>query len=225
MRTMPTRMVAMLLLSALIVSSGVLLQKYWDITRVHVFIESYGVLASFIFVGMYVIATLSLLPAAFMGFVGGYIFGFSHGLLLNIIGSSIGAVCAFMVGRYIATDWVKGKLNRESRQMLQGVESMGWKFVALFRLTPIVPFDILNFAIGITNLRVWHYFWSSVVFMLPGMITYTYLGNLGLELFIGQPRLLLLKASIIIAVLALIVIFLPKILQKLRDVMLVQEAS
>ncbi len=209
-----------LLLLFLIIVAGMMFQEHWDVTGVYLFIRSYGLLASVIFILLSCIATILLLPAAFMAFIGGYVFGFTHGLIVNIIGSALGVMCAFLIGRYIATDWVRSRLDNKAGEIVNGVERLGWRFVALFRLTPFVPFDILNFALGITKISVWRYMWASAVFMLPGMVTYTYLGKWGLDIILGHPKFLFIKGVIGIVVLLGIAFITPKITRIVRGKLL-----
>ena len=191
-------------------------KEHWNIVILHEYIKSFGILAPIIFIFLYLLATLSLLPAACMSFIGGYVFGFTYGLLFNVLGSSLGVMTAFLIGRYLTRDWVVARLGNKNNLLMHNVEKQGWKLVALFRLTPLVPFDALNFAFGITNIRPISYLWSSVLFMLPGVITYTYIGKLGLEIAVGKPKFLALQAVIGIFVIMALSYFLPKILNYIR---------
>lgn len=206
-----------LCLTLLVIFAGLMFQSIWDVMAIDIYIKSYGLLASVIFILLYAFATILLLPAAFMAFIGGYVFGFSHGILVNIIGSSLGVGSAFLIGRYIGADWVRNRLGKRSVDIVDGVERMGWKFVALFRLTPFVPFDILNFALGITSITVWRYMLASVTFMLPGMITYTYLGKIGLDIILGQPKFLFIKGIIAVGILLGLLLIIPKISVKMKN--------
>ncbi len=213
----------LVLLVIFIITSCLVFKKYWDINLLHYHIKAFGLWAPIVFLLLYMLSTVSLLPAACMSFIGGYIFGFYHGLVLNIIGSALGVSMAFFIGRYLTTDLIKGYLGNKSNAFIANVEKFGWRLIAIFRLTPLVPFDILNFAFGITNIKISQYLCFSTFFMLPGLITYTYLGNLGLELFIGEPRLVALKSLLGLFIGVVLLLVLPKILASIRQKLALEE--
>ena len=180
------KIVAGIILSILILIGYLLFAKYWDINTLSYHLKSFGLLAPLLFILMYMLTTVSLIPAACMSFVGGYIFGFYSGLILNIIGSLLGVFSAFIIGRYLTKDLVTKCLGNKSNILIDSFEKFGWKFIAVFRLTPLVPFDVMNFAFGITDIKTIQYLFISAICMLPGLVTYTYLGNLGMEILVSH---------------------------------------
>ena len=91
--------------------------------------------------------------------------------------------------------------GKRLRQLKSGVEAEGWRFVAFVRLVPLFPFNLLNYALGLTNIRLSHYIVSSFIFMAPGGAAYTYLGYAGREVA-GGGEDMVRKALLAIAVLA-----------------------
>ena len=105
--------------------------------------------------------------------------------------SVVGASCAFLVGRFFVRDWVEGKLVNMPRfnALDRAVGEKGWLIVLLTRLSPAFPFNLLNYALGITQVRFTHYVLASWVGMIPGTVLYVYFGSVALdiaELFSGN---------------------------------------
>ncbi|WRH66152.1 MAG: TVP38/TMEM64 family protein [Planktothrix sp. GU0601_MAG3] len=132
------------------------------------------------FIIIYNLATVLFIPGSILTLGAGVIFGVFWGVIYVSIGSVIGATFAFLIGRYFARDWVAKKLeNYESFKAIdQAVGQEGWKIVGLTRLSPIFPFNLLNYAFGLTNVSLKDYFLASWIGMLPGTILYVYVGSL-----------------------------------------------
>ncbi|MCK5336497.1 MAG: VTT domain-containing protein, partial [Gammaproteobacteria bacterium] len=111
-------------------------------------------------------------------------------------------------------DWVEKKTGGRLKSLKQGVEGEGWKFVAFVRLVPLFPFNLLNYALGLTKIKLSHYSIATYICMLPGAIAYTYIGYVGREALAGDEAVIQ-KVMIGIALLA-IVSFLPSLIAKLR---------
>src|SRR5207302_6285236 len=95
------------------------------------------------------------------------------------IGATLGATAAFLVGRYLARDWVAHRIeaNQKFKAIDQAVGREGGKIVLLTRLSPIFPFNLLNYAFGVTQVTLRSYFLASAVGMIPGTILYVYIGS------------------------------------------------
>jgi uncharacterized membrane protein YdjX (TVP38/TMEM64 family) len=146
-------------------------------------INSLGALGGIVFIGIYIIATLAFLPAAILTLGAGVIFGVIWGSLYVFIGATLGAVAAFLVGRYVARGWVKEKISsyKKFANIDQAVSKEGLKIVFLIRLSPLFPFNLLNYALGVTSVSLKDYFLASFG-MIPGTIMYVYLGHLAGDL-------------------------------------------
>jgi uncharacterized membrane protein YdjX (TVP38/TMEM64 family) len=117
---------------------------------------------------------------------GGALFGPIAGTLCNLTGATLGATLAFMIARYVASDWVSARAGERLAALVQGVEEEGWRFVAFVRLVPLFPFNLVNYAFGVTRIRLGEYVIASFVCMAPGALAYTYLGYAGREVASGQ---------------------------------------
>ncbi|MGV2828954.1 TVP38/TMEM64 family protein [Myxosarcina sp. GI1(2024)] len=142
-------------------------------------IDSLGALGVIAFILLYIIATVAFLPGSILTLGAGVVFGVVMGSIYVFIGATLGATAAFLVGRYLARGWVAQKI--ESNQKFQAVDRAvgreGLKIVLLTRLSPIFPFNLLNYAYGITGVSLKDYVIGSVG-MIPGTIMYVYLGSL-----------------------------------------------
>ena len=188
-------------------------------------INSLGALGGIVFIGIYIIATLAFLPAAILTLGAGIIFGVIWGSLYVFIGATLGAVAAFLVGRYLAQSWIKEKISSYKKFAIidKAVSKQGLKIVLLVRLSPLFPFNLLNYAFGITSVSFQDYLIGSVG-MIPGTIMYVYFGYLAGDLALigthNQPVNLILNWVIkIIGLIATIAvtIYVTKIAKKALD--------
>ncbi len=136
------------------------------------------------FIVFYILATLLFLPGLIPTMAAGVLFGVIQGTLLVSISSISGATLAFLIGRYLARDWIAGKIqgNQKFEAIDVAVAQEGWKIVGLTRLSPIFPFNLLNYAFGLTQVSLKDYFLASWIGMLPGTVMYVYIGSLAGDL-------------------------------------------
>lgn len=151
---------------------------------------------------------------ALLGLAGGALFGPIWGTVWNLLGATLGATIAFLLARGIAGRWVAQHLGGLLRRLVDGVGAEGWRFVALMRLVPLVPFNLLNYALGLTSISLPVYVLASLVCMLPGTIAYTWLGYAGRSAAAGDMSAL--RYGLVgLGVLAVIA-FVPRLLRRLR---------
>ncbi len=142
-------------------------------------IKDLGPLGPLLFIGLYVIVTVLFLPASLMTIGGGFIFGPFAGCLYVVIGATIGANLAFLIGRYLARDRVAKLIegNKAFKAIDKAIAQGGWKIVGLIRLSPAFPFNVLNYALGLTRVS----FTDNIIGtmgIIPGAFAYSYLGSL-----------------------------------------------
>jgi uncharacterized membrane protein YdjX (TVP38/TMEM64 family) len=133
-----------------------------------------------LFVGLYVVVTVLLLPAVVLTLGGGAVFGVARGAVAVWAGATLGATAAFLIGRYLVRGWVERRLAGHAgfRAIDDAVAREGWKIVALTRLSPAFPFVLLNYAFGLTRVPLRAYVAASALGMIPGIVMYVYLGSL-----------------------------------------------
>jgi uncharacterized membrane protein YdjX (TVP38/TMEM64 family) len=131
------------------------------------------------FVVLYALAAVVLLPEFLLTIAAGAIFGLAWGLLLVSIGSMIGAAAAFLLGRTLAREWVRRKIEQwpKFRALDQAIQRQGFWIVFLTRLTPLIPYGLLNYVYGITGVSFIQYLPASWIGMLPGTLLYVYAGT------------------------------------------------
>lgn len=137
---------------------------------------SVGVIA---FIALYIIAAVAFIPGSLLTLGSGVLFGILWGTVYVFIGATLGATAAFLVGRYLARNWVAGKIanNPKFAAIDEAVGKEGLKIVLLTRLSPVFPFNLLNYAYGLTQVSLKDFVLGSVG-MLPGTLLYVYIGSL-----------------------------------------------
>jgi len=143
-------------------------------------VEDLGPWGPVIFIAIYVLATVVFVPGSALTLGAGALFGVMWGSLYVSIGSTLGATCAFLVGRYLARDAIAKKMEESERfaSIDRAVADQGWKIVLLTRLSPVFPFTLLNYAFGLTRVRLGHYVLASWIGMMPGTVMYVYIGSI-----------------------------------------------
>lgn len=179
------------------------LDRYMDQERLRVWIEGYDAWGPIIYMFIYSVAPSLMLPGLPITIVGGILFGPVYGTVYTSIGATIGASIAFLIARYLGRGWVVEMLKGRRKELDSEVERLGWKIVAFTRLIPLFPFNLLNYAFGLTKIRFSHYFLASFVFMLPGIVAYVVFsssllgllkGNVSKEFLIGLLLVIAISA-------------------------------
>ncbi len=147
-------------------------------------ISSLGALAPLAFIAIYVIACVLFVPGSILTIGAGVIFGVVRGSIYVSIAATLGATAAFIVGRYFARDWIARKLEGNARfnAIDEAVGREGWKIVVLTRLSPVFPFNLLNYAFGLTRVRLRDYVIASWAGMIPGTVLFVYIGAISGDL-------------------------------------------
>lgn len=190
---------------------------YIDLKNIHKlkeWVSSFGIIAPVVYICLYIVATLFFLPGAPITVLSGIAFGPVWGVVYVWIGATIGVSLAFLVARYAARDLVAGWISGNAQfQRIDGkVEKEGWRIVMFTRLMPYIPFNLQNYAYGLTKIRFSTYALVSAIFMLPGTIAYVQIGG---ALVSGEGNLFkTLFYLSIAAVLVLLVSLIPKFLRK-----------
>ncbi len=211
------RMAPRILLAAALVAAiawTILHRQQIDVAGATATIGGLGAWAPVAFIGLYIAGTILFLPGSVLGLAGGALFGPVWGAVYTLVAATIGAVLAFVVARYVASDWVVARAGGRLKQLIEGVEAEGWRFVAFVRLVPIFPFNLLNYALGLTRIRLVDYVLASFLCMIPGTVAYSYLGYAGREALTGGESLVQ-KGIVALALLAAAA-FLPRFARRLR---------
>lgn len=151
----------------------------WVLSLVE-WIQEAGALGVLGFALLYILAVVLMLPGSILTAAAGFLYGPVWGLLLVSPVSVAAATLAFVLGRSVARDWIADRVSGRPRfaAIDRAVSQGGFKIVALLRLSPILPFNVLNYALGLTGVKLRAYVLASLVGMLPGTLLYVYLGSL-----------------------------------------------
>jgi len=168
---------------AALIASTQLINLQEILTNTLQWINDLGPSAAIVFIIIYMVATVFFFPASILTLGAGIIFDIFFGSLYVFIAASIGASLAFLVGRYIARGWVEKRIegNPRFKAIDQAVAEEGMKIVLLTRLSPIFPFNLLNYAYGLTKVTFRDYVIGTLG-ILPGTIMYVYVGSLAKDL-------------------------------------------
>ena len=141
-------------------------------------VNGLGLWGPVVFVLGYAVATVAFIPGSLLTLAGGAIFGLGEGTAFVFAGASLGATGAFLASRYLVRGAVERRVAAEPRfaAIDRAVGREGFKIVVLLRLTPVVPFVLLNYALGLTKVKLSHYV-GAFVGMFPATLLYVYYGK------------------------------------------------
>lgn len=142
-------------------------------------IDDLGVLGPIAFILLYIVVTVAFLPASIVTLGAGAVFGVIGGSVYVFIGAMLGATAAFLIGRYVARDWIAQKIagNIKFNAIYEAISQEALKLIFLIRLSPAFPFNVLNYALGLTKASLKDYILGTTG-IIPGTIMYVYLGSL-----------------------------------------------
>ena len=163
--------------------------------------QAHPILFITLYIVVYVVLTgLSIPSATLLTLIGGAVFGLLTGTLVVLTASTVGAICAFILARYVLRDYIQKKFHKYLARINQGIRTEGAFYLFGLRVAPIVPYFVVNFLMALTPIRLWTYYWVTQLGMLPGTLLYV---NSGKEL--GQLQSLsgLLSWSLILSLIAL----------------------
>ena len=126
-----------------------------NIPKIKEKIDSFGPIAPLVYIGFYILATVFFLPGLPVTMLSGLAFGPIWGVVYASIGAVIGVSCAFLIARYVARGMVEGWVqgNAQFRRIDEGVQRQGWRMLMITRLIPLFPFNLQNYAYGLTKIR------------------------------------------------------------------------
>ena len=159
-------------------------------TRLQSWLLDRGAWGVVIFTLILVFATFLPLPDWPLPVVAGYVFG-AWAFLLVYVGIALPSALAFLGARYLARDRLRKLLERRPkyRAIDRAIARDGWQVVVLLRLSPVIPFNLQNYALGVTAISFWRYLGATLAGIVPGIAIYVYFGIFG-ESLEKNPRVL-----------------------------------
>jgi len=166
-----------IIIVAVIAATALVPVKDW-LVKVLQWTQGLGIWGPVFVAAFYIVACILFLPGSVLTLGAGFIFKLLVGTITASIGSTLGACAAFLVGRTVGRDWVAKKVakNEKFTAIDNAVGQEGFKIVLLIRLSPVFPFNLLNYAFGLTKVSFAKYALGSWIGMLPGTIMYAYFG-------------------------------------------------
>lgn len=149
------------------------------VPRFAAWVDGLGLWGPLVFIAGYAAAVVAFAPGSVLTLAAGAIFGILEGTIYVFIAATLGATGAFIVSRYVARRAIERKLSGDRRfaAIDDAVGAQGRRIVFLLRLSPVFPFNLLNYALGLTKVRLGDYVLASVG-MIPGTLLYVYYGKL-----------------------------------------------
>ena len=143
-------------------------------------IQAAGWVGWLLFIGLYAASCLLFIPGSILTLAAGAVYGFWGGTLLVLIGNGLGASLSLLITRYLLRDWAKRRLQRNPnlRAVEDAVAKDGWRIVCLTRLSPVMPFSLINYALGLTKISVGKFLFATEVGAIPSTCVYVYFGTL-----------------------------------------------
>ena len=185
-----------------------------NVPKIKTWVTSFGAIAPLVYIGLYLVSTVFFLPGSPVTILAGFVFGPVWGIFYASVASIISVSVAFLIARYVARALVEGWVqdNTQFRKIDEQVEEQGWRILMFTRLVPIFPFNLQNYAYGLTSIRFSTYVLVSAIFMLPGTAAFVQLGGAFVrgEGNIWKTLLYLGIAGVLMLLLSLI----PKLLRK-----------
>jgi len=181
-------------------------------------IAEQGVLGPFIFAGVYAIATVAAIPGSALTIAAGALFGSVVGVITVIFGATLGASLCFLIARYFARDAIAGSLgkNEKFRKLDELTEKNGAIIVAITRLVPLFPFNLLNYGFGLTKVPFWTYVCWSFLCMLPGTILYV-VGTDAVATGIEEGRVPWVLVGVVLLIIGLLTVVVKQARKKLKE--------
>ena len=185
------------------IACAVIWRHYLSVPQIQAFVASLGPWGPLVFMLVYTIGPAFLVPGLPFDLVAGILFGPVLGTVYSLIGATAGATVAFLGARTVGRDWTEEKLSGPLKKLKEGVDKGGWEFVAFVRLVPLIPFNLLNYALGLTRIRLVPYVLASFVFMAPATAVYVYAGWAGGEAIAGEGTISETLVRVLVALTAL----------------------
>src|SRR6266446_4109999 len=178
-------------------------RRYLTVPQIQNLVGHLGHWGPIVFVLAYAVGPAFLIPGLPLDLAAGLIFGPIWGTVYSLVGATLGATVAFLAARTVGRDWTEEKLSGPLKKIKEGVDRGGWEFVAFVRLVPVIPFNLLNYALGLTRIGLVPYVLASFVFMAPAAAVYVYAGWAGGEAIAGEGTLSQTAVRVLIALTAL----------------------
>ena len=202
-RGVTVRRIALLAVLVMGITCAFIWRSHLTVAQIQAFVAGLGAWGPVAFLFLYVVGPAFLVPGLPFDLVAGILFGPVWGTVYAVVGATAGATVAFLGARTVGREWTEAKLSGPLKKLKEGVDRGGWEFVAFVRLVPVIPFNLLNYALGLTRIGLVPYVLASFVFMAPATAVYVYAGWAGGEAIAGEGTIRQTLARVLVALTAL----------------------
>ena len=185
------------------IACALIWRRYLTVPQIQAFVAGLGPWGPLAFMLVYTVGPAFLVPGLPLDLAAGVLFGPVWGTVYSLVGATAGATVAFLAARTVGRDWTEERLSGPLKKLKEGVDNGGWEFVAFARLVPLIPFNLLNYALGLTRIRPVPYVLASFVFMAPATAVYVYAGWAGGEAIAGEGTISQTLVRVLVALTAL----------------------
>ncbi|MFV0425029.1 MAG: TVP38/TMEM64 family protein [Bacilli bacterium] len=190
-----------------------------DVDAMQEFFNDFGIVGYLVYILIYIIVAVFMLPASIFTIIAGITFGPIIGALVALSGATVGACVSFLIARYVARDLIISKFedNPIFKKVEKGVEENGVSFLILTRLVPVFPYNIQNYAYGLTKIRFTTYAFITAICMAPGAFIYAFMAG---EIVKNGVSIKLLIQFSVAGIILFVVSLIPKYIAKKNGITL-----
>ncbi len=188
-----------------------------DIDAMQSYFAELGFIGYGIYILIYIVIAVFMLPASVITIVAGIVFGPVLGGSLALVGATIGASVAFLIAKYIARDTIVNKFegNAIFNKIENGVKENGTSFLILTRLVPVFPYNVQNYAYGVTNMNIVTFTVVSLICMAPGAFIYAFMAG---EIVTNGVSVKLMIQFAVAGLILFVVSLIPKYIAKKKGI-------
>ena len=204
------------IIAAIVIATG-FIDFITDVEGMQNYFKDLGFVGYLIYILLYIVVAVCMLPASAIAIVAGVTFGPILGGILSVIGGTLGAAVAFIVAKYIARDAIKNKFanNVIFQKIEKGCAENGVNFLILTRLVPVFPYNVQNYAYGVTNMNVVTFTLVSLITMAPGGFIYAYMAG---EIVTNGVSVDLLIKFALAGIILFLISLIPKFIAKKKGI-------
>ena len=205
------------ILGAVIVFRFTPLLGWLTLDNMRQLLDASGIWAPLVFIVIYILGTCLLIPDTIITIMGGALFGAYWGFVYVFTGAILGATTSFFIGRYLGKDFFSTLIGDKLRKYDEAIERNGFATVLYLRLI-YFPFSVMNFGMGLTQVRFWDYFWGTFLGIIAGTFIFTFLVGTLKEIWAEGNWWGLISFKVFFSVgLFVFSLFIPKIIKKFKN--------
>lgn len=156
--------------------------KGFSPTEIRDYVITFGVYAPLIYIILFTFVPLTLFPDSILAIAGGMIFGIYHGAIYTMIGAICGASLSFYLSRTFGHTLLKALISKHSKLPLDKFRNKGFMFILIIRLIPLIPFDVISYSAGLSDIKFKDFILATFLGIIPGVLVFTNLGDKSIDI-------------------------------------------